>query len=108
MQFFHHYNHRNHLLMLLAHMRLFYYFYHDFGYIGVMIGSLMFGCACGIIESEYEQNPTKKNKFIFLYAFYVIVSSMVRWGLVHPTTGMIVYYIPFFFNNVKIKFTIKR
>ena len=86
-----------------AYVSLFYYFYRDFGYWGIMIESALFGMFCAICEKKYELKPNLRNLTMLLFAFYLVISSMVRWGFVHPTVGMMFYYIPLFFKKRKTR-----
>ena len=84
-----------------AYVSLFYYFFRDFGFFGVALESAIFGGFCASKEVKFEKRGTIYDSFMYLFAFYLIVSSMVRWQLVHPISAMMVYYIPAFFKRVK-------
>ena len=75
-----------------AYVSPFYYFFRDFGYVSLIFESFLFGAFCAIVESKYQMNKNAKSLFWLLFAFFLIISSMVRWEMVHEKTGMIVYY----------------
>lgn len=86
-----------------AYVSLFYYFYRDFGIISVLVESFLFGMFCSHREKKFEINRNEKNMFWYLFAFFLIISSMVRWEMVHIKTAMIVYYSVLFFKKKQIE-----
>lgn len=81
-----------------AYTSLFYYFYLDFGYLSVLLESLIFGAVCSKCEVNYQKKKTVYHCFCYLFCFYLIITSMVRWEMVHPKTAMILYFIPVIFK----------
>lgn len=84
--------------MFNAYTSPFYYFYVDFGYISVFIESMLFGVTCAISEVRFERKKTAYHTFMYLFCFYLIISSMVRWEMVHPKTAMLLYFVPVIFK----------
>ncbi len=78
---------------------VFYYFYRDFGYVSVVLESIIFGVACAVAEMRFRRQKNAKTLFWLLFMVFLIISSMVRWELVHVKTAMILYYAPFFFEK---------
>lgn len=86
-----------------AYVSPFFYFFHDYGYLSLIIESAVFGGICGKCEKDYESKSTVYSMFMYLFCFFLIISSMVRWEIVHPKTAMLLYYIPLIFNKYKRK-----
>ena len=84
-----------------AYVSLFYYFYRDFGILSLIFESFLFGAFCSKTEKAFNKNPNLKTWFWYLFAFFLIISSMVRWEMVHVRTAMIVYYSVLFFKRNK-------
>lgn len=82
-----------------AYVSLFYYFYRDFGFYSVVIESLIFGAVCANIEAKYLLRNNTKTLFWLLFVFFLIISSMIRWEMIHAKTAMILYYAPFCFKK---------
>ena len=82
-----------------AFVSLFYYFYCDGGYLGVIIESFIFGLFCASVEKRYKKNPTNQNLLLYLFALYLIISSIVRWEMIHPKTAMMVYFFPLLYER---------
>lgn len=82
-----------------AYVGPFYYYFADLGYISLVIEAFLFGAICAGIESRFETYPSYLNLFMVLFCFYLIISSMVRWEMIHPKTAMMIYLIPFLFKK---------
>ncbi|MGI6072415.1 MAG: O-antigen polymerase [Lachnospiraceae bacterium] len=82
-----------------AYVGPFYYFFADLGYVSLIIESFLFGAICAGTEQRYKADPSCLNLFMLLFCFYLIITSMVRWEMIHPKTAMMVYFIPLLFKK---------
>lgn len=74
---------------------IFYYFYSDFGYISVVIYSIIFGIFTSFIERKVVYRPNLKSITIYLFVLYLIVFSFARWYLAQIDIVMAMYLIQF-------------
>jgi oligosaccharide repeat unit polymerase len=82
---------------------MFYYFYFYFGYIGVFLGSLLFGYFCYRIFSKSILSNNRNNIILYLLVVQCILFSFVRWQI--GTSSFIIEYIAIklITSNIKIK-----
>ena len=64
-----------------------YYFYYDFGYIGVVFDSLICGCFCELIYTYRKNRNSVMWDCIYMLIVYAILTSMIRYA------GNLVYYV---------------
>ena len=86
-----------------AYVSMFYYFYIDFGMIGVILGCILFGYLCYIV---YYSAFVKKDKCALLYYMLLIqciICSLVRWQL-GTITMVLTFIIEFMltFNRIRL------
>lgn len=92
-----------------AYVSIFYYFYLDFGIIGVILGCMLFGYACYAL---YYHTYVKKSKTALIYYLLIIqciVCSIVRWQL--GTITMVIAFLMEFiitFNRINLKIPVLK
>jgi oligosaccharide repeat unit polymerase len=59
----------------------FFYFYLDFGVIGVVLGSAFYGAICSLSYITIKNKPNIKNISIYVLLVQEIFTSMIRWQL---------------------------
>lgn len=74
---------------------IFYYFYSDFGYVSVVLYSIIFGIVVCLIEKKVIYNPNLKFIVIYLFVMYLIVFSFARWYLAQIDLIVGMYLIQF-------------
>lgn len=76
----------------------FYYFYADFGYIGVALESLVFGAISQKLFDNAETGRSSRYVIMYMLFAYCLIMSMVRWQFFNVT-----YFISFFYILLFIK-----
>jgi len=84
-----------------AYVSPFYYFFLDLGFVSLIVETFIFGVVSAMIENRFSQKPTYINAFLYIFIFYLIISSIVRWEMVHPKSAMVLYYMFLIFRQVK-------
>lgn len=80
----------------------FYYFYYDFGLIGVLIESFIYGFFCGKVFKKYEKTKSKRDLAKYLVVLIYISTSMIRFSPSVVYFMFAFYYIDFcFYKNNK-------
>lgn len=67
-----------------AFVSVFFYFYLDFGYIGVIVGSVIFGV---LTCAMYRNTRIEKNEFntmVWLIYLMAVIGSFARWQFINP------------------------
>ena len=67
---------------------MFYYFYFDFGIIGIIIESMAYGLICHILYHDSIIMNDRSKLLLYLLAMQTIMFSFVRWQF--GTAGFIV------------------
>ena len=62
-----------------AFVSVFYYFYMDFGYAGVIIGSMIWAIMCAKAYKNINIYNSDMSKYIYILLLIGILNSMVRW-----------------------------
>jgi len=81
----------------------FYYFFADYGYVSLIIEAFLFGVICAISERNFKRQSSYLRMIIYLFCFFLCISSMVRWEMIHPKTAMMLYLIPLLVKKRKYK-----
>jgi oligosaccharide repeat unit polymerase len=86
-----------------AFCTMFYYFYFDFGMIGVVLESIIFGYMCHNVYYKSIIKNDKNNLLLYLLFIQCILFSFVRWQI--GTANFIVEYIAIkiLISKIKIK-----
>ena len=74
-----------------AFVTLFYYFYSDFGIIGVIILSFAYGFFCGYIYKKMKQKRDILYSVLYLWLVNGIIYSMVRWQFYSSSYAYVVF-----------------
>lgn len=85
-----------------AFASIYYYFFLDFGYAGVVAGSFIFGYFCSSIFKKLQKEKTDRNLAYGLIVIQLIFKSMVRWELSSPSFFVSCLVTPFLFKEMKI------
>lgn len=85
-----------------AYVSMFYYFYIDFGIIGVIAGCMLFGYVCYIVYDKAFGKKNKKALIYYMLLIQCIVCSLVRWQI-----GTITMVLTFAIEYVLISSNIK-
>ncbi len=64
-----------------AYVSCFFYFYLDFGIIGVMLGSFVFGKISSIFYNLLIKNKSLLSILIYMIILQCIIDSFIRWQL---------------------------
>lgn len=67
-----------------AFTTIFFYFYVDFGFFGVVLGSLFFGILSAAIYTSTLKNTSEYHTIIFLLFLISVVKSFARWEFAQP------------------------
>lgn len=62
-----------------AFISIFFYFYMDFGYFGVVAGSFIFGLMCSAVYRVIKKNQNEYATMIFLIFLISVIKSFARW-----------------------------
>ncbi len=81
----------------------YYYFYSDFGMVGVLICSFVYGCICQAIFSHYQKNKDIRSLIAYLLLSQSIFLSMVRWQFYQVTFTLTFVYIFLFIKSTHPK-----
>jgi len=73
-----------------------FYFYLDFGIIGVILYSIIYGMLLGFSYSLIKRKMNILNLFIFLMIMQGVFTSMVRWQFITPHYALTFIYILLF------------
>ena len=83
-------------------------FYIDFGLLGVILGSLLFGFISAYIFYNFKKNKNLENYLLFVLMIYFIVFSVVRFQLSNTILACsLIYTIIFFIFARKIRIRLK-
>lgn len=93
-----------------AYVTLFYYFYIDFGYFGIALGSFVFGYLCMKSYKYWKRNGDIRSLVIYLILMQFIVFSVARIYTSISTRALSLFWIIFIFNMIyrNNKSTIKQ
>lgn len=84
-----------------AYATLFYDFYIDFGWIGIAIGSFVFGFICMKAFNAYENRGDTRSLVLYLILFQFILFSVARIYTVYPTRALSFIWMIFMFRNIR-------
>lgn len=84
-----------------AFVTLFYYFFMDGGYLGVVIDSFFFSWFSNHFYFKQKRSPSLRNKVLFLIALESVVLSFVRYQYVDVSNVLPFVYIYVCFQNKK-------
>ena len=84
-----------------AFVTLFYYFYFDFGHLGVLLGSLMYGAMSGFSYLSVKKKLNYLNVAIYLLIVQGMFTSMIRWAFSVPAYVFAFGYLLFAFKKTK-------
>lgn len=90
-----------------AYVTLFYYFYIDFGYFGIALGSFVFGYLCMKSYKYWKQNGDIRSLVIYLILMQFIVFSVARIYTGLSTRALSVVWLLLLFHKVRIKMSEK-
>lgn len=90
-----------------AYVTLFYYFYIDFGYLGIALGSFVFGYLCMKSYKYLKQNGDIRSLVLYLILMQFIVFSVARIYTGLSTRALSVVWLLFLFHKVQIKMSEK-
>jgi oligosaccharide repeat unit polymerase len=81
----------------------FFYFYFDYGYVGVIMDSILYGIVSEYFYIKMKFNMTKRNIALYLLIIQGMLTSMIRYPfiLVHYTMAFFVIYI--FYRRTRVK-----
>lgn len=82
---------------------LFYYFFIDGGWLGVVIGSQIYGTIFSISYNSLKYNNNKLSMTFYLILLQGALISMVRWQFVNPSYALAFFYLLFIFKRDKQK-----
>lgn len=68
-----------------AYSTIFYYFYLDFGTLGILIGSLIFGVISYWIYQKMVEGDSMKYTAIYLILVQILFASFIRWQFANPS-----------------------
>lgn len=88
-----------------AYVSIYYYFYVDFGILGIVAGDLLFGLMCAGAEKRMRRRGLVRDVSLYILLAYFIVMSFVRWPFAMLSNCMCVIYIFLFLH--KFKFSAK-
>lgn len=77
----------------------FYYFYNDFGVLGVITDSFIYGIFSGIVFFRFKKVPQKINLAKYLLIIIYIYTSMIRFSPSIVYFAFAYFYINFCFLN---------
>lgn len=86
-----------------AYVSLFFYFYIDFGILGVFVGSLVYGKIANYIYKYACIKKEKKYLLIYLILIQTMVSSIIRWQLGSATYILAIFLMILCVRKVKLK-----
>ena len=86
-----------------AFISMFYFFYLDFRFIGVYIGSMIFGFFCSNVDANMVIKDSYKSKVLFLLILQNVFTSFVRWQFFNLNMVVSLVFIIVLFLPVKIK-----
>ena len=92
-----------------AFVTIFYFFYRDSGYIGIVFESFVFGLILSIVYQKAKKNVSNP-KYIILYLILMIgvSTSFIRWQLLSVSYAMTFYYWFFAFRCPKARIECSR
>ena len=68
-----------------AFASMFYYFYMDFGWVGVFLGTTFWGWICANVFKQASKTPSDRNLAFVLIVMQAMFKSMVRWEFSSPS-----------------------
>lgn len=92
-----------------AFVTLFYYFYSDFGIVGVLVCSFFYGFFCGYIYKEMKHKRDVFYSVLYLWLVNGIFYSMVRWQFYSSSYAYVIFVLFIMFTRRKqVSFTWKN
>lgn len=67
-----------------AYATLFYYFYLDFRYIGVILFSFIYGAIAELVYLYYKKTKSMKTTIIYLMISFGVIQSFITWQFTSP------------------------
>ncbi|WP_065219521.1 MULTISPECIES: O-antigen polymerase [Butyricimonas] len=90
-----------------AYVTLFYYFYIDFGYFGIFLGSFTFGYLCMKSYKCFKRDGDIRSLVLYLILMQFIVFSVARIYTGLSTRALSLVWIMFMFYEVRVKMSKK-
>lgn len=87
-----------------AYTTLFYNFYIDFGLVGVIVGSLLFGMVTINSYKRFIKNRDPKRLVIYLILIQFILFSVARIYTIYPTRALSLVWVHLLYNREKKDF----
>ena len=85
-----------------AYVTLFYYFYIDFGYFGIALGSFVFGFLCMKSYKSWKRNGNVRSLVTYLILIQFIVFSVARIYTGLSTRALSLVWLFLLFRKVRI------
>ena len=91
-----------------AFVTLFYYFYLDFGFIGTLLLSFLYGVICSSVYNSMKKNGDLLASASYLWIINGLTYSMVRWQFYASAYAYGIIVLLLLFSRHKVSLKVKR